>query len=234
MKNLSINKTAIESVLLSGIILVGSAFGYNVNAKSSSSYELKSPSLEEVLENEDIKKITELDEVIANGDSNVIELDKEFRKHASQLTQDNYVNDRAYYEENFIWLNKNYNDITKEILFDVGKTTVADAVEEDMNSIKLYPVSSSELNDPIILSRGRIEVDGISYNNKSKQLEKLINEITNIQAKDYYFKNAKELLKSYDNVVDEAILVMSTGANVHNNNIEEKYSKSYSKKHIMK
>ena len=137
MSQLDIEKR-VGAVLLSGFILAGSGIGFmKASAVSSNKCELKSTPIETTLEDEETLSITTIDEELAKENIDIVNLDNEFREHAKELTYDNYVNDRSWYEENLIWLKQNYVKTSSSILFAAGKGAIADELEVNMNSISL-------------------------------------------------------------------------------------------------
>ena len=207
MKKLRISPKFVAGVL-SGIVFVSAGrYAYGVHEKKENTCDLTSPTIEQMLEDESVMKLTTLDEEIANENIDIVERDKEFRSHAEQLTYDNYVNDRAWYEENLIWIRQNYQDIALDILFAAGKCSVADELETDMNYIRLKP--DHDRGHDTIGGHSYVEDHSKSngheaYTNKSKALAVLIEKICRLQEESYKLDTAKDVQEEYDSMINIA------------------------------
>lgn len=228
MSQLDIEKR-VGAVLLSGFILAGSGIGFmKASAVSSNKCELKSTPIETTLEDEETLSITTIDEELAKENIDIVNLDNEFREHAKELTYDNYVNDRSWYEENLIWLKQNYVKTASSILFAAGKGAIADELEVNMNSITLYPAFAEDDSvNHAVVRKSLTEED--TYKVKSKNLNKLINKVDNLEYDVEDMKHGKDIAKEYDNVINIANSVIQGGISRKDNQLEEKFSKKYIK-----
>lgn len=226
MKNLEFKKK-LGIVLLSGGIIAGSGVGVmKAGAVCFNKCELKSTPIETTLENEDVLAITTIDEELAAGNIDIVNDDLEFREHAKELTYDNYKNDRAWYEENLVWLKQNYVRISSRILFAAGKCAVADELEVNMNSVTLHP--SLTADDPkgyVNVSKGLMENE--TFKVRSKHLNKLITLVDNLEYDVDDMKDGRDIAKKYDNVINTANTVIQTGLSRQDNKLEEKFTKKF-------
>ena len=234
IKNLKINKK-VGAVLIAGCIIVGSGAGYNVHAKGSTYCELDSTPVAELLKNEEIMKNTTIDEELEKENIDIVRQDEEFRYHASLLTYDNYKNDRENYDYNLKWCKENYKDTVLDIMFAAGKGAVSDALEVDMDDVKLRVQILDKENGPEVYVEDESNYPFITkLDNKSKPLEKLVSKIANVQDNDFDLDNAKDIKKAYDDAMNKANMVIATGINRQDDNLKPKYSKKYVKKNIIK
>lgn len=233
INNLRINKR-ITTFALAGIMLVTTTgFATQTHVKSIRECDLESTPIEKILESEEIRNNTTIDEEIENGNIDIINEDNEFRKHAKELTYDNYRNNFDYYVENMKWVKEHYPSTVEHIMFAAGKGAVADALETDMNRIKLYPSSDRESKRARVQDSSNYPFDK-GFKNKSSYLDNLVIEICNVQGDYYSLENAKAIQKEYDNAINTANMVIATGINRHDDNLEPKYSKKYVKKNFLK
>ena len=233
MNNIKV-RTRIGALLVSGFVLVGSYVGI-AKAKDSSDYELKTTSIDKLLEEENIKNITTIDEEIASGNLDIIEKDNEFRKKAMELEYYESANDEKGYNETLNWLRANFEDTAVDMLLTAAKGGIAEEENKSTSDITLIPAPDFD-EDILLKSTGVAEVknsDGFSttgYTIKADLINDAIEEAARIQTNNYNEYNAKELLKEYDEVTEIAKMAIATGASRHDDKIKEKNSKKYIKK----
>ena len=226
MKKFEFNKRQ-KALLLAGLVLVGTPPALSgCDALYPNKCELKSTPIKTILEDEEVLAITTIDEEIAAGNIDIVNDDLEFREHAKELTKENYKNDRAWYEENLVWLKQNYVRISSNILLAAGKGAIADELEVNMNSITLKP--SPDAEDPkgfVTVSKDIMDTDG--YRSRSKSLNKLITLKDSLEYDVDHMKDGRDIAKRYDNVINTANTVIQTGISRQDNKLEEKFTKSY-------
>lgn len=237
MQKLSVNKR-IGTLILSGFVMVGSFTGcMKSEAKSLSTGELKTTPIEDLLEDEDIRNITVLDEEIANGNLDIIEKDNMFRKKVMELEYYASAGDKEGYNETLNWLRNNFEDTSVTILLTAAKGGIADEENKSTSDITLTPAPDFD-EDRLLKSSGVAEVknsDGFSsagYTIKADLINEAIEEAARIQTNNYNEYTVKDLLREYDGVTKTAKMAIATGASRHDDKIVEKNSEKYIKKNF--
>lgn len=221
---ININKKAI-AVLLSGALAVGGVKFCSAKIKNARICDITSTPIESVLEDENVRKITTLDEEVAAGNINIIEEDREFRYHASQLTSELYENDRLSYDYHLNWLRNNYERIALDILFASAKCSIADELETDMDSITLRPGIVEDFEP---YTRGFVidSSEDKTYPVKADALGDAIGKILNIQSsEDFDINNcsAEEIAELYDNIINIANNATKAGVSLNNDELVQKH-----------
>lgn len=237
MQKLSVNKR-IGALILSGFVMTGSFTGcMKSEAKSLNTAELKSTSIENLLEDENIRNITVLDEEIASGNLDIIEKDNEFRKKAMELEYYASAGDKDGYNATLNWLRNNFEDISVDILLTAAKGGIAEEENKRTSDITLTPAPDFD-EDKLLKSTGVAEVknsDGYSttgYTIKADLINDAVEEAARIQTNNYNEYSVKDLFKEYDGVIKTAKMAIATGASRHDNKIVEKNSKKYIKRNF--
>ena len=180
--------------------------------------------------------ITTVDEEIAAGSIDIIEKDQKFRKKIIELNYYASSGEEDLYNETLDWLRNNFEDTALELLFDLAKGAIAEDEKVAISDITLRPAPDYNEDNLFFKSEGIAEIKEDfrtkGYTIKSKQLNEAIILMANIQSTDFSEMSAKDIVKYYDKVTEVAEKTMASGANRHDNNIEEKNSKKYIKKNF--
>ncbi len=222
-------KTQFGVIALSTALLAGSYIGFSL-AKDSSNYELKTTSITDILEDEDIQNITTLDE----ENIDIISKDKEFRKNIMYLEYYKSSGEEDLYNETLNWLRDHFKSTSEELLLNSVKGAIADEENISISDITLKP--APDYNDDTLFltpkATAGIEKDyhEEGYTIKSKALNEAINLCANIQNINFNEASAKDIVKLYDEVTEKSKMAIASGASRHDNEINEKNSKKYIKK----
>jgi hypothetical protein len=220
-------------IALSAALLAGSYIGFSL-AKDSSDYELKTTSITDILEDEDIQNITTLDEELAEENIDIISKDEEFRKNIMYLEYYKSSGEEDLYNETLNWLRDHFKSTSEELLLGSVKGAIADEEDISISDITLEPAPDYN-EDTLFLTpkaTAGIEKDyhEEGYTIKAKALNEAVNLCANIQSMNFNEASAKDIVKLYDEVTEKSKMAIASGASRHDNEINEKNSKKYIKK----
>ena len=232
---MKIIKTKVGVIVLSGILLSGSYIGFSL-AKDSTDYELQTTPITDLLEDENIQKITILDEELAEGNSDILSKEEEFRKNIMYLEYYQSSGEEDLYNETLNWLRNNFKSTAEELLLNSSKAAIANEEKVSISDITITPGPDYNEDTLFLTPKGVVgikndyHVDG--YSIESKPLNNAVNLYANIQDMNFEEVSAKDIVKLYDEVTETSKMVIASGVSRHDNKINEKNSKKYIKKNF--
>ncbi len=226
-------ETQVGVIVLSTALLAGSYIGFSL-AKDSNDYELKNSSIAELLEDEDIQNITTLDEEISDNNE-LTSKEAEFRKKIMDLEYYESSKEEDLYNKTLNWLRNNIKSTSKELLLSSTKSAIADEENVSISDITLTPAPDYNEDTLFLTPKATAGIKKDYHENgytiESKALNNAVNLCANIQDMNFDEANVKEIVKLFDEVTETSKIAIASGASRHDDQINEKNSKKYIKKH---